>query len=58
MTWAPGGWTSRVEALLPAARLQGVLGGVVRAEVADRLRERAVRIGGADVVAGCAAQHL
>lgn len=48
-----------MEALLPAARLQGVLGGVVRAEVADRLpRDRAVRIGGADVVAGCAAQHL
>mmetsp|Transcript_59151 Transcript_59151/g.139338 ORF Transcript_59151/g.139338 Transcript_59151/m.139338 type:complete len:313 (-) Transcript_59151:2027-2965(-) len=56
---APGGWTSRVESLLPAARLQGVLGGVVRAEVADRLaRDRAVHIGGADVVAGRAAQHL
>lgn len=37
MAWAPGGWESRLKALLPAACFQDVVGGVVLAEVADRL---------------------
>jgi hypothetical protein len=56
---APGEWKSGVDALLPAACCQGVVSGVLRAEVLDGLAgHRAVFIGGADVVAGGAMAHL
>jgi hypothetical protein len=48
-----------MDALLPAAGCQGVVGGVLRAEVLDGLSgHRTIFIGSTDVVAGGAIAHL